>query len=540
MDRALRLLLRLRLRGFVRRWVRSLRTPKGLLLALVSSLLFLPWAIVSLFSPRIQLDAQLELIRRHGALGLLAFCALNVILSSEERAVYFSPAEVDFLFSGPFPRRQLLMYRMLGEAFSSLLTSLLLTFLLAHHANTFLPAFVGLFLMVELMVLVSLATGLFISTVGALAFNRQRKLLLLALVAVAGIALVPIGREALAMDFWQLLDRLEHSRVMRVVTWPFRPPIMAFASKRAWPDLAAWTLLGLGILGALAAAILALNAEHYEATAAASAKTYARLRATRLGKSASRPLKTRLVLPQLPWWRGIGPNLWRQSMTAMRHPDRFAVLMVYLLCPLGPLLLLGRSVEAPVPVDLRLTLLVVASMSLTASLIVGSDFRSDIDRMDLLKSLPIGGPALVVSQLGVPVLLLTLVQATCLVLMAGIRGDTSYLFESLAFLPSFDMLLAETEAVLLLWFPVRIVPGATLDFTVMGRQMLLLFAKLVMVGIAAGLAAGLGAVVFLFLVPSWGASLAVAWSALTAVDLALIPLVVLAFHQYDVARDCPP
>src|SRR3954471_4532929 len=179
MAPALWLLLRLRFVAHVRRWGRSLRTTKGLLLTLVSLLLFLPWLVLSLVSPRVQLGMQLEMIRRHGPLVLLGFPLLNIILSSEEREVSFSPAEVDFLFPGPFPRRQLLVYRMAGEAGSSLLTASLLTFVLAHHAYAALSAFVGLFLMIELMVLIALATGLAMSTMGALAFNRRRRLLLL-------------------------------------------------------------------------------------------------------------------------------------------------------------------------------------------------------------------------------------------------------------------------------------------------------------------------------------------------------------------------
>src|SRR5438045_7895711 len=107
MDRALWLLLRLRFDGSRRRWSRNLRTIKGLLLTLVGLLLFLPVAIFSLLAPRFQLGAQEALIRRYGPLGLLAFCVLNLLLASEERAIHFAPAEVDFLFPGPFRRRQL-------------------------------------------------------------------------------------------------------------------------------------------------------------------------------------------------------------------------------------------------------------------------------------------------------------------------------------------------------------------------------------------------------------------------------------------------
>ena len=167
MDRALWLLLRLRFVGFSRRWGRSLRTTKGLLLTLVGSLLYLPMLLTALFAPRLQLTAQLEMIRRYGALALFGFCLMNLILTSDERAVYFAPAEVEFLFSGPFRRRQLLLYKMVSGFWSSVLVAFFMTFFFAHHARSFLPALVGLFLTIELLVLISMGFGLFVSTIGS-------------------------------------------------------------------------------------------------------------------------------------------------------------------------------------------------------------------------------------------------------------------------------------------------------------------------------------------------------------------------------------
>ena len=542
MDGALWLLLRLRLGGFLRRWSRSLGTVKGLLLALVGSLLYLPMIVSSVFAPRFQLTAQLALVRRHGALGLFAFCLLNLILTSDERAIYFTPAEVEFLFTGPFRRRQLLLYKMVSGLFSSLLVALLMTFLFAHHANSFLCAFAGLFLMIELMVLLAMAVGLLVSTVGAFAFNRQRKVLLAAVAGLAIAVLLPWGRDAFAGGEIDLLDRLEGSAVLRVVTWPFRPPVMAFTSEGFWPDLAGWSLLGLVVLATLAIAVLALDAEYYEATAAASARTYARVRARSLGQTMARSVRTRIALPMLPWWGGIGPNLWRQLATAVRFPGRFFMIMLFHLAPLlplfwGPLLEGPRGVKAP---DLSFIVIILASFSLASSMLTGFDFRSDLDRMDTLKTIPISAPALAISQLVVPTIVLTLAQAACLGVLAGLRDDATYLLAALFFLPPYNALLVETEAILFLWFPNRIVPGSSMDFSIIGRQILLMFAKLLVIGFTGGLASGIGALFYSFLVPSWPATLVLVWLLVAGFVVALIPLIVVAFDQFDVARDAPP
>ena len=62
----------------------------------------------------------------------------------------------------------------------------------------------------------------------------------------------------------------------------------------------------------------------------------------------------------------------------------------------------------------------LAALSLAASMLTGFDFRSDLDRMDTLKTLPIPTAALVIGELTVPTLMLTLAQAACLGLLAGL------------------------------------------------------------------------------------------------------------------------
>ena len=315
--------LRLRLAGVLRRWSRGLRTIKGLLLTLVGSLLFLPMLLSTVFAPRVQLAAQLAMIRRYGPLGMLAFCLLNLLLSSDERAVYFAPAEVEFLFSGPLRRRELLIYKMVGGLFSSVLVAFLMTFFFAHHATSILPAFVGLFLMIELLVLISMAVGLFISTVGALAFNRQRKIVLGAVVVLIAAIWLPRSGAGFSGGGKELLDRLEGSTVLRVLSCPFRPPVMAFTADRVWPELAGWSLVGLAELVALGIGVLALDTEYYEATAASSARIYDQARARVMGRTTAWGYRAPIALPMLPWWGGVGPAVWRQLAMAARHSGPF-------------------------------------------------------------------------------------------------------------------------------------------------------------------------------------------------------------------------
>jgi Putative ABC exporter len=543
MDGALWLLLRLRLTGFLRRWGRSLRTMKGLLLALVGSLLYLPMLLTTLIAPRVQLTAQIAMIRRYGALGLFGFCVLNLVLTSDERAVYFAPAEIEFLFSGPFRRRQLLFYKMVNGFFSSVLVALLMTFFFAHHARSFLPAFIGLFLMIEELVLLSMGFGLFVSTVGALAFNRQRRIAFGALLVLGIAALLPRSRDLFSGGGLELLDRLERSPVLRVAAWPFRPPVMAFTAEHLWPELAGWSLQGVALLAGLAIGVLALDAEYYEATAAASTRIYDQARARMQGGTTARAYRTPIQLPMLPWWGGVGPALWRQLASAVRFPGRFFTLLFLHLGPMLPMFLGGVAwggLTAAVSPGAVVVAAILATLSLAASMVTGFDFRSDLDRMDTLKSLPIPTAALVIAEIAVPTLMLTVAQGACLALLAGVHRDTPHLLEVLLFLPPYNALLVEVEAILFLWFPNRIVPGSSMDFSMMGRQLLLMFTKLMVVGFTGGVAVGIGALCYGFVVPSWPLALVLTWLFMAGFVAAMVPLAVTAFQQFDVARDAPP
>lgn len=72
MDPALRLLLKLRMRGRLRRIVRSLGTVKGAVLALVGAIVFVPWVISMLVMPTTAGAQDPEVVRRFGTLSLFA------------------------------------------------------------------------------------------------------------------------------------------------------------------------------------------------------------------------------------------------------------------------------------------------------------------------------------------------------------------------------------------------------------------------------------------------------------------------------------
>src|SRR5439155_24743 len=81
------------------------------------------------------------------------------LFSQGERGIYFSPGEVNFLFAGPFTRRQLLVFKITSNALIGLVTSLFFTLLLRIHARWGVAAYVGLFLTFLFLQLFTTAIG---------------------------------------------------------------------------------------------------------------------------------------------------------------------------------------------------------------------------------------------------------------------------------------------------------------------------------------------------------------------------------------------
>jgi hypothetical protein len=73
-----------------------------------------------------------------------------------------------------------------------------------------------------------------------------------------------------------------------------------------------------------------------------------------------------------------------------------------------------------------------------------------------------------------------------------------------------------------------------------GRSMLLFLGRMLCLGLALGTAVLVGALAYFIAGQSYLAALIAAWLVLAAYAVGMVPLVALAFRQYDVARDTPP
>src|SRR5436190_24289363 len=98
MDPALWKLMRLQGRGLVRRVFRGARTPLGALFFVFGILIFGLWVSSAAMSASLQRRPDPDHVRAVVPLVLLGVCLLTSVTSASDKAIAFTPGEVDLLF----------------------------------------------------------------------------------------------------------------------------------------------------------------------------------------------------------------------------------------------------------------------------------------------------------------------------------------------------------------------------------------------------------------------------------------------------------
>jgi hypothetical protein len=540
MPRALWLLIGLQIRAWLRFALRNVSSVRGVLVLLLGLFVFGSMIVSMLFNASMGNRPNTENLGRFGPLGLLAMCLMNFFLATGERVFSFRPAEVDFLFPGPFTRRQLLMYKVVGIVTATIFQCSFFMLVLHTWGGCLLASYLGLVLLLLFFQFLTLALTMLASTVGARAYSRSRRAVLLVLLLILGA----VGFQVLLSsdDPLAALTRLEDSALWQVVRTPLSWFVKAFRAEQVWPDLVQYGALAALVDLLLVGVLFALDAQYLEASAAASERHYQRMQSLRSGQgvlaASSSSGKARFSIPMLPRLGGVGPTVWRQLLMVLR--SYVLIFLVFGLGVAGLIPLLVSSNEGAHSSQIVATtaaMLIGFPILLTQTVLC--DFRGDVDRMEVLKSLPIRPAWLAVGQLLTPSLVVAAVQI--LVAAAGmmILGRFEPLLAAVGIfaLPA-NFVIFGIENMLYLLFPMRLVATSPGDFQTSGRYMLIFFAKFMCLGPVI-LATLLAALIMQLITESLVVALAAAWVVILICGVCVVPLVVLAFKRFDVATDTP-
>lgn len=555
MHPALHLLIKLRRQAQRRRMLNSLKTMRGALLVIVSGLFFscmvLPNLILPLtaaFTPegaKMQhemIETARPIIENVGPPALALFALLSIFTSLADVAIYFPPAEVDFLFAAPFSRRELLIYKLRQSIRNAIFGGTVFMLAGARFAPSLLGAWLGFVLALLFLNALTLTATLLGQLITERAYTQSRRMILAAVVVLAALALwqaVPAIGTGSPLD---ALRDFRESTPGRVLLAPFAiyPRIVA---ARSYTDIIVWSSVGTLIVAGLYLLAINLDVNYLETAQSVSQRVYQRLQQRRSGggSMAAAPIRgaQRLRLPRLPWLYGVGPNLWRQGLLLLRRSQGLLFLVVVVLLAGSGAIYAVRQ-AAPTS-NFVVPLLIVGGLayqSMLAALQLPTGFRGDLDRLDWLKSLPLHPAAIVCGQIAGAATLLSLLQAAILLIAWVVIGRGHAVFiGGLVLLLPVNWLLFGIENLVFLVFPYRQTPTTAGDIQFMGKFLLLSMLKLLLSLLGLAVAAA-GAILYL-IVPSLWLPLIGCLLLLLAIDVAILFLATLAYQRFDISLHTP-
>jgi hypothetical protein len=95
------------------------------------------------------------------------------------------------------------------------------------------------------------------------------------------------------------------------------------------------------------------------------------------------------------------------------------------------------------------------------------------------------------------------------------------------------------DNLIFLLFPVRMVATTPGDMQHIGRIMVEMMLKILILALGCGMAATAGAIVFWLADGSWAATLAVSWAGLLSCGCLTVPCLSWAYLKFDVSIDTP-
>jgi hypothetical protein len=539
MPPALWTLIRLHFKSVLRRTVRGVRRPRGFVFLLFGLLVFCMYIIPSIYGATKIHRTDPQTVRTVAPFAILGFCLGNLFVSFGESAVAFTAAEVDFLFPGPFSRRSLLAFKMIKTALGTTSTALIFSLVMLRFSSHWIACFIGIWLTIQFMQLFAMAVVMLGQTLGERAYTAVRRTAVLIILAVVLLLAAPKLAAGLNTDPMQLMRQVHSTLLGHVLLWPFDVFAKTITAQNIFPELIQSALIALTIDLLMLAAVISLDANYMETAAALSLRRYERFNRIRRGGVAGMTgrANTRLHVKPLPFLGGAGPIAWRQLTGAVRN-SRGLFILLSISCTIAAVFLMRHHSKANSDFGS------IAGVAIWINLIFVSmlkfDFRDELDRLDLLRSLPITPTAIAAAEVAVPTLLLCAIQSLLLVAAAVEHlAPLPLLFAAAAFSLPFNLLLVSIENLMFLLFPLRSVGLIAGDMQMVGRQMIIFFCKFLLLMTGLSLAALLALPAYILSQKSWPAFTAVMWLALLIISLSMIPLLAHRFSRFDPSLDTP-
>jgi hypothetical protein len=448
--------------------IRSLRSPRRIIVTVVALLLGCVWLSQIVISIFFRPPADPVMLRERIALGLIGFLLfqmLKIVYRKPVEPFEWTPSETQILKTAPISRSALVVYRLTTTAIAAALKALCFVLVMIPDLNYLLAGFIGMTLGLCFVELIRIITEVIVYGSGRRSLKYMRIAATGAVVGLAGWAILtvagqPDAQQKLASPAaYQFLLAIAlqiaeytHTTIGAFIVAPLRCFSDIILTQNI--DLPFLLRLLSGCVFVLSAAYTAMVANCWMVGASArmDRKNFTRLNSVSpVEKTAADHRRKTIRVPYR--LNGIGAIAWRQFHGAWNY--RCSILVSFTIpVALCCVPMFASTPPANAAMFLVASLLFYSYLLLPAALML--DFRRDVDRMAVLKKLPIEPVNIVIGQLAAPVVLCSIFQAIVF-FIAFFAGVASYGFLAVCWLAIVPMnaLIFASENIIFMLHPYR-------------------------------------------------------------------------------------
>lgn len=469
-----------------RRLKQGLQSPRHAALSLVGLTLGVVWIGVALLDMMLRPPFATE--RVYGMIvsglgGYTLWHAVRRVWERPEQAVDWSPVEQEIVCAGPYGGSQLLCYRMLTILSAATLKTACFVLLMwpdLRHPMVGAVGVLGGLLLVDLLRMwIEAATW----SLPATAY-RWARIVLTGVVACGAIWCLglALGRPGVwhaeyGIAPWLLvratcqeaIDLGLHG-VGRWGTWIYVPWGELVVATADWRWLIAWLLIGTAELLAVAAVVMVsvqwlqrwVDRREQRAYAGLAASGLAEMAPATAAASPGRDLVgqsgeaggSRGREQWVTEWLSRWPLLWRQWVGLRQRQGSVVVSLL-----IATLLIMTPVISGQ---NARISYAYVVGSLVFYSLVLlpanlKFDFRRDVDRMYVLKLLPLSSWKIVASQVAVPVVVLSVYQVFVVLLTTMLQEvELRWAVGTICVLLPLNVVIVVLENLMYLWYPYRL------------------------------------------------------------------------------------
>ena len=539
MDAALSQLLLLRLRGGLRQRLLQLASVRGLLFSLAFGGII--WFLIasnsssgtSIFGTAVlDRQAMAEQIITFMPLSMLGLSLLTVLMTTGP-TFHFSPNEINFLFTGPFRRRDLILYKFAAYLAGVALSSLFVTLLLQPDAGSVISVFIATVLTLVFVQLNSAVISMAGHALDGSKIARVRwpATALLGAIVAATLLYAWVTPERGIID---LLSEFRHSWIGTIILIPYIVFAELFVAQSV-SQLALWGLIAIAINAALLRGVIVLDARTTDRSLAENARLSNRWERIKQGGSFWATERTEVrSIRRAPFLGGLGPIAARQTLNALRNSFKLILVFAGLAACITPISL---ALGAPIT-DAQTLMIIYIFIAFILPRNMVCDFRGDLSRMEIYKTLPIAPWRICAGQLVVQVLLAYFITLTIIVSALVFEDSVTPLVALIlaAFALPLTFLIYAVENTVHLLFPTKLVAMGRADFEFLGRSIVEFIAKTIFIFAAIAASGAIGLVTLRKIGNSLVLPGLASWFTLAAIGLLALVAMQYAFRRFAVAE----